>query len=192
MSIQRKTELISRVEFHMSKNDLFSAILNRQPGATEKLHDQMQADKIPGVSMAVIDSREKVLSAEMTKEMLSDQMEDFPAGVGLPLLDLGYLLLTSHFDLSQPLQLAANESIIRMIMAGYQKERPIAPNEAQNLGDAMHFLPAYQVGSYLHDVHDNRVARRPDFLFILQKMEARTNVIDDIFAIALPLVSEIR
>ena len=79
------------------------------------------------------------------------------AGLGLPLLDLGNLLLTSHLDLNQPLQLAANESIIRMIMQRYQSERPISPREAQDLGDAMRFLPAHQAGSYLHD---DRVSHR--------------------------------
>ena len=42
----------------MSKIDLFSFIRNCQPGATLKLLQRMQADKIPGVSIAVIDGGE--------------------------------------------------------------------------------------------------------------------------------------
>ena len=45
------------------------------------------------------------------------------AGVGLPILDLGYLLLTSHYDLTQPFRVTADQEKIRAILRGYQAAR---------------------------------------------------------------------
>ena len=53
------------------------------------------------------------------------------AGVGLPILDLGYLLLTSHYDLAQPLSITADAEKIRAIMRGYQAARPISPQSVR-------------------------------------------------------------
>ena len=102
------------------------------------------------------------------------------AGVGLPLLDLGNLLLTAHFDFSQPLVLEADEAKIAAIMRGYGRQRTISQRDVDMLVPAMQFLLAYQLGSY---VADDVLVQHPDFLFVLSKLRARcdvTNAIADI------------
>jgi Ser/Thr protein kinase RdoA (MazF antagonist) len=102
-------------------------------------------------------------------------------GVGLPLLDLGNLLLTSHFDLQQPLQLAANQPAIQAIMRGYQQHSRIAQADRASIAAAMSFLLAFQLGSY---VVDDALIQHPEFPFVLQKLQARYDVIYNIASIA--------
>jgi aminoglycoside phosphotransferase (APT) family kinase protein len=104
------------------------------------------------------------------------------AGIGLPLLDLGNLLLTSHFDLNQPLCLAADDSKIKAIMHGYQQQCHIVQHDKESMANAMRFLLAFQLGSY---VADNALFLNPDFSFVLQKLQARYNVTRDIADIAI-------
>jgi thiamine kinase-like enzyme len=92
------------------------------------------------------------------------------AGVGLPLLDLGYMLLTSHFDLDQPLVLEPNAANIKAMIQGYQQHCIIGPEAQPHITDAMRFLLAFQLGSY---IGDNTLLQHPEFLFVLEKLQAR-------------------
>jgi Ser/Thr protein kinase RdoA (MazF antagonist) len=103
------------------------------------------------------------------------------AGIGLPLLELGNLLLTAHFDFQQPLDLRADEAKIKAMMQGYQKECRISENERASIADAMRFLLAFQLGSY---VADDALFLNPEFPFVLQKLQARYNVTHNIASIA--------
>ncbi len=103
------------------------------------------------------------------------------AGIGLPLLDLGYLLLTAHFDLRQPLYLEADEAKIKAMMHGYQEECHISAHEMASIANAMRFLLAFQLGSY---VADDALVLHPELPFVLQKLQARYTVTHDIANIA--------
>ena len=71
------------------------------------------------------------------------------AGVGLPILDVGYLLLTSHYDLTQPLHVAADADKIRAILHGYQRARPITGPERALMESAVRYALALHLGNYL-------------------------------------------
>jgi aminoglycoside phosphotransferase (APT) family kinase protein len=103
------------------------------------------------------------------------------AGSGLPFLELGNLLITSHFDLSQPLHLRADNSIVKEIMRGYQQRRGLLREDREKLVYAMRFLLAYQLGSY---VADAALVVHPEFPFVLQKLQARYEVTQEIADIA--------
>jgi aminoglycoside phosphotransferase (APT) family kinase protein len=90
------------------------------------------------------------------------------AGVGVPLLDLGYLLLTAHFDLGAPLVVAADPARIAEIMQGYQRRYRLAWQDRRHLIHALRFLPAFQLGSALASDE-----LPPDFPFLLDKLQAR-------------------
>jgi Ser/Thr protein kinase RdoA (MazF antagonist) len=91
-------------------------------------------------------------------------------GAGLPLLDLGGLLLTAHFDLRRPLLLQPSTTKIAAIVQGYKQLRPITAREQALLAEAMHFLLAVQLGSYLAD---GALVQHSEFPFVLQKLQAR-------------------
>lgn len=91
-------------------------------------------------------------------------------GVGLPLLDLGGMLLTSHFDLRQPLLLEPSAPKIAAIVHGYQQLRPITAWEQALLAEGMRFLLAVQLGSYLANA---TLVEHPEFPYVLQKLQAR-------------------
>lgn len=103
------------------------------------------------------------------------------AGVGWPLLDLGNLLLTAHFELSKPLVLEPNEANVKAIIQGYQQQRQIAAAERACIADAMRFLLAFQLGSY---VADDTLVQHPDFPFVLEKLHARYQATQQIADIA--------
>jgi Ser/Thr protein kinase RdoA (MazF antagonist) len=103
------------------------------------------------------------------------------AGVGLPLLELGNLLITSHFDLSRPLHLRADHSIIKEIMRGYQQRCRLSQEDREKLGYAMRFLLSFQLGSY---VADAALLVHPEFPFVLQKLQGRYDVTQEIADIA--------
>jgi Ser/Thr protein kinase RdoA (MazF antagonist) len=103
------------------------------------------------------------------------------AGIGLPILDLGYLLLTSHFDVTQPLNVKPEEAIIRSILEGYQRERHMLYEETQLLEEAMHFLLAFQIAKQIA-YQENR--SQEDFPLLLEKLQARQDAIHGILAIA--------
>jgi len=92
------------------------------------------------------------------------------SGIGLPLLDLGNLLLTSHFDMNQPLHLEVDDRKIKAIVHGYQQQCPIIVQNSEHMANAMRFLLAWQLGSY---VADDTLFLHPDFPFHLRKLQAR-------------------
>ena len=103
------------------------------------------------------------------------------AGLGLPLLDLGNLLLTAHFDLSRPLALEPNEANIKAMMQGYQQQRQISAAERAHIVDALRFLLAFQLGNL---IADDTCGQRPDFPLMLEKLHARYQVTQAIADIA--------
>lgn len=102
-------------------------------------------------------------------------------GLGLPVLDLGNLLLTSHFDLQQPLQLKADDTKIKAILQRYQHEHQIAAPDKTYIAEAMSFLLAFQLGSY---IADDTLVQHAEFPFVLRKLQARYDVIYNIANIA--------
>jgi thiamine kinase-like enzyme len=109
------------------------------------------------------------------------------AGIGSPLLELGNLLLTSHFDFDHPLHLETDQAKIRAIMLGYQQHCSIRQRDGESLANAMRFLLAYQLGSYIAD--DSRYLH-PEFPFVLQKLQARYDATQRIAEIAKAYFSE--
>lgn len=101
------------------------------------------------------------------------------AGIGLPLLDLGYVLLTAHYDRQQVYE--ADDAKIKAMMQGYQQECHIDGHEMESIANAMRFLLAFQLGSY---VADDALFLNPEFAFVLQKLQARYDVTHDIADIA--------
>jgi len=71
------------------------------------------------------------------------------AGIGLPILDLGYLLLTAHYDLNQPFQMVINADRIQAIMDGYQHVRRLTRLESSQLVSAVLFALAFHVAEYV-------------------------------------------
>jgi thiamine kinase-like enzyme len=107
------------------------------------------------------------------------------AGVGLPILDLGYLLLTSHYDLTQPFRVTADQEKIRAILRGYRAARPIVYEERTLLETAVQSAQAYHLGEYLEE-HSQIDA---DDL-VLQKMQARFDAATSIAQIAVHYLEE--
>jgi thiamine kinase-like enzyme len=103
------------------------------------------------------------------------------AGIGSPLLELGNLLLTSHFEFEHPLHLEVDGAKIKAMIRGYQQYRSITPQDGVHLANAMRFLLAYQLGSYV--VNDS-LYRHPEFPFVLQKLQARYDATEGIAKMA--------
>jgi Ser/Thr protein kinase RdoA (MazF antagonist) len=78
-------------------------------------------------------------------------------GIGIPVLDLGYLLLSSHFRLDEPFCAEPDRDRVQAIMEGYQTQYPLRLEEVQSLIYAVHFPLACHLGTYyeqnapLHD-----------------------------------------
>ena len=72
-------------------------------------------------------------------------------GEGLPLLDLAYLLLSSHFDFAQPLVVEADEPVIAAILHGYHAAGGELPHDRELLANAMRYLLAFQLGQIVAD-----------------------------------------
>jgi Ser/Thr protein kinase RdoA (MazF antagonist) len=89
-------------------------------------------------------------------------------GMGLPLLEIGYLLLSSHFRLADPLMIQADQEKIAAILHGYWSARPIKRVRLGQLLSAVRFPLAFQVGEYVAQ-HDTLAADDP----ILQKLSVR-------------------
>jgi len=102
-------------------------------------------------------------------------------GIGWPLLDIGNMLLTAHFDLNRPLVLRPDAANVEAIMRGYQQQCRIPASEQARLADAMRFLLAFQLGSY---IMDDSLFKHPDFPFVLEKLQARYNVTQPIADLA--------
>ena len=106
------------------------------------------------------------------------------AGRGPAVLDLAYLLLTSHYDLSAPLEVQPNKSLISAIIHGYCSRRRVTDRERAVLFDAIRLVIAFAVGQYYAE-HNAIVADD----FIARKLQARfeaTREIADIAAQCLP------
>lgn len=71
------------------------------------------------------------------------------AGIGLPILDVGYLLLTAHYDLTQPLQITPDTQKILAILQGYQRARRISETEWAQMQSALQCILALQVGEHV-------------------------------------------
>jgi Ser/Thr protein kinase RdoA (MazF antagonist) len=70
-------------------------------------------------------------------------------GVGLPILDVGYLLLTAHYDFTRPFQVTADAQKILAILHGYQRARRITKTERVQMQSAIQFILAFQVGEHV-------------------------------------------
>ena len=93
------------------------------------------------------------------------------AGLGAPLLDLGYLLLTSHYDLAQPLVVVPDPARIAAIMRGYRMHAALPPAASELLRPAVRFALALHFASYLQDTSPS------DFNGpVLHKLQARFDV----------------
>ncbi len=89
-------------------------------------------------------------------------------GIGLPILDLGFLLLTAHYDFAQPFHIAVDAHKIRAIMQGYQRARQITREENAHMESAVQFVLAFQVGEHVTE----QPSIASDDLF-LQKVRVR-------------------
>ena len=69
-------------------------------------------------------------------------------GTGMPVLDLGYLLLSSHFRLDEPFCVETDRDIVQAIMEGYQTQYPLRLEEVRSLIYAVHFPLACHLGTY--------------------------------------------
>ena len=70
------------------------------------------------------------------------------AGRGPAILDLAYLLLTSHYDLSVPLEVHPDKSLVSAIIHGYCSRRRVTDGERAALFDVMRLVIAFAVGQY--------------------------------------------
>ena len=101
------------------------------------------------------------------------------AGSGSPVIDLGYLLLTSHYDLRCPLQVNPDPKKIRAILRGYQQAHVVSQETLDGLINAMQTTLAFQLSEYL-TAYPNPQA---DDLF-LQKLKVRFEATNEIAEIA--------
>ncbi|NOK59447.1 MAG: hypothetical protein GFH27_549283n93 [Chloroflexi bacterium AL-W] len=76
------------------------------------------------------------------------------AGLGWAILDLGYLLLTSHYDLATPLDVHPDQHLITTIITDYEATRPLSPIEKGTLPDTVMLAIAFQF--------TNALASNPD------------------------------
>lgn len=91
------------------------------------------------------------------------------AGLGPTVLDLGALLLTSHYDLSQPLHVDVTPERIEAILACYGAVRPLSLEEVPSLIASIPFYLAFNAGRYLATkIHPDEVD-----VFQIQKLAAR-------------------
>lgn len=71
------------------------------------------------------------------------------AGTGLPLLDLGYVLLSAHLDLAQPFHIEPDAHKIDAIISGYHQHHRIQHQSQDMLLSALRFPLAFHLGNYL-------------------------------------------
>jgi Ser/Thr protein kinase RdoA (MazF antagonist) len=70
-------------------------------------------------------------------------------GMGLPVLDLGYLLLSSHFDGANLMRVEPDAHKISALLVGYQQHYSLSAADKTVLPQAVQFLPAFQLGRYV-------------------------------------------
>lgn len=95
------------------------------------------------------------------------------AGIGPAILDLGALILTSHYDLTQPLDIEVIPARIQTILASYQSIRPLSSAEKKHLAASIPFYLAFNMGRSLAEL----AADEQLDLFQLQKCAARYNAV---------------
>ena len=71
------------------------------------------------------------------------------AGLGPPLLDLGYLLVACHAFLPGWPQFRPNRNRIHAVLAGYSAVRPLTASEREHLADAVGFAEAFRMAQVL-------------------------------------------
>ena len=101
------------------------------------------------------------------------------AGIGASILDLGNLLLTTHYDLTQPLLVTADADKIQAILCGYQRARQITRADVELIASAIQFPLAFQVASYV----ENHEHINTD-LILCQKARARFEATSEIARLA--------
>lgn len=106
------------------------------------------------------------------------------AGLGLPVLDLGYMLLTCHYEFSSPFVVELNEQRIAAIMQGYQVQRQLTELEQTILADAVRFSLAFHAGRYLEQA--DQVSSEDSFL---KKLQARFDITEQLAQIAIRYTS---
>jgi Ser/Thr protein kinase RdoA (MazF antagonist) len=101
------------------------------------------------------------------------------AGMGLPLLDLGYLLLAAHFDLAQPLVIEPDADKVNAILSGYQQHYRVESWQQGLLVSALRFPLAFHLGNYL----EQQTSIQSDDSF-LQKVQRRFEATEQIAHLA--------
>lgn len=101
------------------------------------------------------------------------------SGIGLPILDLGFLLLTAHYDLTHPFHIAVDADKIQAIIQGYQRARQITSVECAQIQSAIQFILAFQVGE--HVTEQRSIASEDAFL---QKVRVRLTASTEIAHLA--------
>lgn len=91
-------------------------------------------------------------------------------GIGAPVLDLGYLLLSSHFRLDEPFCAEPDKDRIQAIMEGYQTHYRLSREEMRSLIDAVHFPLACHLGTH----YEQNAPLQEEDLF-LKKTQQRFN-----------------
>lgn len=91
------------------------------------------------------------------------------AGWGPSVLDLGALLLTSHYDLANPFDVTVTPERIHAIMIGYQAVRPLPLDERGYLAASISFYLAFNAGRLLTSLASVDEAME----FQLEKLTAR-------------------
>lgn len=71
------------------------------------------------------------------------------AGAGAAVLDLGYLLLSSHYDPDRPTTVQPSALLIGAILEGYTRYRSVSAAECEALADVNRFPVALHGTSYL-------------------------------------------
>ena len=71
------------------------------------------------------------------------------AGLGPPLLDLGYLLVACHAFLPEWPQIRPNRDRIHAVLDGYSAVRPLPDGERERLADAVGFAEAFRMAQVL-------------------------------------------
>jgi Ser/Thr protein kinase RdoA (MazF antagonist) len=100
-------------------------------------------------------------------------------GCGAAILELGYLLLTSHYDPERPTTLRASRAVIGAILEGYCRCREVTPGERDVLLEAVRFPLAMDGAAYLAGSREIDVEQ-----FTLRKLQARYAATEAIARIA--------
>jgi Ser/Thr protein kinase RdoA (MazF antagonist) len=101
------------------------------------------------------------------------------AGKGPAVLDLAYLLLTSHYDLTRPLEVTPSQSLISAIVHGYSSRRQMTDQERAALFDVIRLVITFAASRHYAE-HDTILADD----FVVQKIKTRFDATEEIAEIA--------